>query len=735
MTRVGDSRAGAGGHAGGGRHEPGAGGRDPARARSARTSTTGSTWWRSSCRRCASAARTSSCIAKYFLQKYGKEFGAARARLHAGRARRDAQVRLAGQHPRAGEPGEEGGGAGRPAARLGRGPRPPPRGPRAHPRRSPTRRRSSRSATSTRCSSGTAGTAPRPRRTSTWIRAPSSATSRSSRRSGAASRCRPTRRARREARRVRRRPRARPRRLPDPAAAPGLSARDDHAAADPGGRDRAGTGIRSSSCRATARRRDADLQLSARVFDSNTIETIDARWFVNYDPRYHPTGLARRSRPIPPNADPTVLIRDVPPRLDGVQQFFDFAPYQYRAAHGSASFRGLAACTRGRKSCASSNSSSRTASIPTVMPSRTAPEPRPEARLRDAGVPLGLPERAGVPAAPLPVATARYAPPTAARAAAPPRRAPPASAAAAPRARFASSCANRFTWTAYARWSAQHRVPRARRAPGARRSSAGRARPRRAGSGRRDRRAAAPTRATRPASASPPRRLAHLARRAATRARSARGGAPPARSTQTRSVARVGSAPRTVGGGPGGSSRCSGWSSPTASATTVEVDRPEGDPKRAQPGVACHRGPDCAKGAAPRPPSRSREVGSRVRTRSRTTRRARARTCRPAPHRSRRAATPPARRRHSARRGRGEGTGVVREERSARADLPANWRKYGGGCEAESSREARTVSARRRGRRGTCRAGGSRSPGCSGRRSRDPTAGGSSPSGGAHPCW
>ena len=77
------------------------------------------------------------------------------------------------------------------AARLGRGPRPRARRSSSPSSRSPRPRRSSRSATSTRCSSGTTATAPRPRRTSASIRAPSSATSRSSRPSGAASRSPP----------------------------------------------------------------------------------------------------------------------------------------------------------------------------------------------------------------------------------------------------------------------------------------------------------------------------------------------------------------------------------------------------------------------------------------------------------------------------------------------------------------------------------------------------------------
>jgi hypothetical protein len=61
--------------------------------------------------------------------------------------------------------------------------------------------------------------------------------------------------------------------------------------------------------------------LAARVVDTNTIETIDTRWFVNYDPRfllyYHPW----QNDPVQPDPDPTVLTRVVPT--------FQFQPYQY----------------------------------------------------------------------------------------------------------------------------------------------------------------------------------------------------------------------------------------------------------------------------------------------------------------------------------------------------------------------------------------------------------------------
>ena len=61
-------------------------------------------------------------------------------------------------------------------------------------------------------------------------------------------------------------------------------------------------------------------QLAPRVVDSNTIESIEARWFVNYDFRGSSWNQIRRSDVIPPNGDTTNLTRVVPP--------FTFEPYQ-----------------------------------------------------------------------------------------------------------------------------------------------------------------------------------------------------------------------------------------------------------------------------------------------------------------------------------------------------------------------------------------------------------------------
>jgi len=68
--------------------------------------------------------------------------------------------------------------------------------------------------------------------------------------------------------------------------------------------------------------------LGGSVSDTNTFESIEARWFVNYDPRY-PTYfsyLQPWSGTIPPNTDPTDLIRSVPS--------FTFEPYNYGSPPG-----------------------------------------------------------------------------------------------------------------------------------------------------------------------------------------------------------------------------------------------------------------------------------------------------------------------------------------------------------------------------------------------------------------
>jgi hypothetical protein len=75
--------------------------------------------------------------------------------------------------------------------------------------------------------------------------------------------------------------------------------------------------------------------LSARVVDTNTIETIDTRWFVNYDAGNSQDAMYELRDAVPPNADPTILTRDVPPRVSGVPQYFLFKPYDFGPAQGA----------------------------------------------------------------------------------------------------------------------------------------------------------------------------------------------------------------------------------------------------------------------------------------------------------------------------------------------------------------------------------------------------------------
>lgn len=70
--------------------------------------------------------------------------------------------------------------------------------------------------------------------------------------------------------------------------------------------------------------------LGAQVLDANTIEQVEARWFVNYHPQSEIHSRPWRSDVIPPDPDPLVLIRSVPPRNaeTGAEQPFEFRPYQ-----------------------------------------------------------------------------------------------------------------------------------------------------------------------------------------------------------------------------------------------------------------------------------------------------------------------------------------------------------------------------------------------------------------------
>jgi hypothetical protein len=69
--------------------------------------------------------------------------------------------------------------------------------------------------------------------------------------------------------------------------------------------------------------------LGGSVSDSNTIERIEARWFVNYDPRYSLNYNWLQRSTILPNADTTDLIRTVPS--------FTFTPYDFGPSPGAPS--------------------------------------------------------------------------------------------------------------------------------------------------------------------------------------------------------------------------------------------------------------------------------------------------------------------------------------------------------------------------------------------------------------
>lgn len=83
-----------------------------------------------------------------------------------------------------------------------------------------------------------------------------------------------------------------------------------------------------AGCPTTA---EPSVRLSARVLDTNTIETIEARWFVNYDSRYdyYPT---QPPDLVSADPDPMVLTREIPE--------FVFHPYQFQPAPGTGSSTG-----------------------------------------------------------------------------------------------------------------------------------------------------------------------------------------------------------------------------------------------------------------------------------------------------------------------------------------------------------------------------------------------------------
>jgi hypothetical protein len=69
-------------------------------------------------------------------------------------------------------------------------------------------------------------------------------------------------------------------------------------------------------------------KLSAKVNDPITMETIESRWFVNYDARSTQSRTpAQLPDTIPPNQDTSNLIREVPP--------FTFYPYDFEPPLGA----------------------------------------------------------------------------------------------------------------------------------------------------------------------------------------------------------------------------------------------------------------------------------------------------------------------------------------------------------------------------------------------------------------
>ena len=71
---------------------------------SARTSTTGSRWCRSTCRRCASAREDIVPLAQLFMDRFARQFKKPFTRHLAGGRAHAARLPVAGQHPRAAEP-------------------------------------------------------------------------------------------------------------------------------------------------------------------------------------------------------------------------------------------------------------------------------------------------------------------------------------------------------------------------------------------------------------------------------------------------------------------------------------------------------------------------------------------------------------------------------------------------------------------------------------------------------
>jgi hypothetical protein len=77
--------------------------------------------------------------------------------------------------------------------------------------------------------------------------------------------------------------------------------------------------------------------LTVQIHDTNNIESVDARWFVNYHPEREIFYGPKQSDEIPPDADPIVLTRTVPPRDPdtGEERPYLFRPYEHPPAVGT----------------------------------------------------------------------------------------------------------------------------------------------------------------------------------------------------------------------------------------------------------------------------------------------------------------------------------------------------------------------------------------------------------------
>ncbi len=77
--------------------------------------------------------------------------------------------------------------------------------------------------------------------------------------------------------------------------------------------------------------------LSAQIHDTNNLEQVEARWFVNYHPAFAQYYRFWETDTIPPDVDPLILTRTVPPNdpATGAARPFVFKPYQYDPPAGA----------------------------------------------------------------------------------------------------------------------------------------------------------------------------------------------------------------------------------------------------------------------------------------------------------------------------------------------------------------------------------------------------------------